>query len=245
MPTSRLRLFLPLLALAVGGCAAIEGEPWELSRKGSYGWINRAGIYEDYGVDTRLRFDTNDGPVDESFHTDLIGRFGLVTGAEYFVADDVSILGGIDYRKFDSEDTEGLDYDSIETLGGFVGMRWILPYRWFEQGRVRPFVQGAFGYWPTTRFEFEFDLDVPGVENPELDFRGDEYVFFAASTGLLYQVNRNLVFELSALYEWPLIATRDEEVELDLGVPSVPVIPLDTELEPEGLIVLFGMTWYF
>jgi hypothetical protein len=242
LPMRRLPL---VIALAVTSCKAIEGETWEVSRKGSKGWMNRAGIYEDYGVDTRIRFDTNNGPVDEKFQTDLIGRLGLVTGAEYFVADDISIVAGVDYRKFDSEDEEGLDYGTIDTLGGFVGMRWILPYRWTSQGRLRPFVQGTFGYWPATRFDFDFELDAPGVDDPELHFRGDEYVSFAASTGLLYQINKSLVLELSALYEWPLFETRDKEVDLDLGLPSVPVIPIDTEIEPEGLIVLFGLTWYF
>lgn len=242
MPKSRLPLYL---ALSVYGCSAIEGEPWDVSKKGSKGWLNRAGIYEDYGVDTRLRFDTNNGPVDESYHTDLVGRLGLVTGLEYFVADDVSVQAGIDYRKFDAEETDGLKYDTIDEVGGFVGMRWLLPYYWADQGRLRPFVQGTLGYWPTTRFDFELDLDAPGTEDPELQFRGDDYVSVAASTGLVYQINRSLVFEVSALYEWPLGSTRDEDVELDLGLPSIPVIPIDTDLEPEGLIVLCGLTWYF
>jgi len=234
------------LVLALSGCkvplrADLGAEPWSMTERGNWGLTGRVGLFSDYEAESGLDFDTNTGPVSESFTSDLVGLFGVAAGAEYFVAKDVALISGLDLRLFEPERTPGLIFEDILSAELFLALRWILPYRWGAEGRWRSFLETKFAVIPTTRFDFELDLGVPGNPNPELQFRGDPYYTLGLSSGVLYQLNDHAVAHLAAVYEWPL--DRSEDV-VTLNIANLSV-PMHNTLAPEGLIVFGGVTFYF
>jgi hypothetical protein len=234
------------LALCVSSCrvplkAALEDEPWAATDAGNWGMSNRMGLFTNHEAVSGLSFESNGGPVNESFTSDLIGLFGFAVGAEYFVAKDVSLVSGIDFRVLEPERTPGLVFDQLLSTEFFLALRWVLPYRWGEEGRWRTFLETKFAVIPTTRFDFELDLGVPGTANPELNFRGDPYTTIGLSSGVLYQLNDRAVAHLAAVYEWPLDHSEDI---VTLNIANF-TIPMRNTIEPEGLIVFGGVTFYF
>ncbi|MCP3916682.1 MAG: hypothetical protein GY711_14095 [bacterium] len=221
--------------------APLTEDAWTVNERGTVGVIGRAGIWADFEAEGSFDFDANFGDDGFDLTADLDGKYGGVIGLEVFVFDDVSLLFGYDRRVFEPEETEGLLFDDITSEEIFLAARWILPWRWLSEGRLRTFVEAKVGYLPSTEFDMEFDVMLPGFENPEFEFDGGDYWNVGLAAGVLYQLRDDLVFQFSLLYEVPLSATEDV-VEVDfLGFP----ISLDSEIEPEGLIVLTGLTWYF
>jgi len=140
------------------------------------------------------------------------------------------------------EDGDGFLFEDVTSDEIFLGTRWLLPWCWGSEDRWRAFVELRFAYVPHTEFEAAIDLSSIGKPNPEYVFDGSDYWNLGLSLGLLRQLRDDLVLRGALLYEWPLHYSQDE-VDLEF-LPGYPLL-LDTEIEPQGLIVLFGLSYCF
>jgi len=237
-----------LLSLAcLGSCkvplhAPLKREPWALSRAGSTGAIARLGLWTDYEVDSTISSANTNPPFEARLNKALMGRFGLALGVEHFLWDDVSVLAGGDLRVFDPQDigNDAVRFERISEIEWFLALRTILPWRWLKEGRLRSFAEVKLAWLPNLAFDSQMFPNTPDI-TVGFDFEGSPIWTAGVSTGLLYQLSDHWVAQLSAVWEVPLGSSQDEtEISLFGGTAD-----FLTEIEPGGLIVLTGLSYYF
>jgi len=235
----------PVLLL-VGSCTPLTTDPWSVTDAGNVGVFGQLGIYEDFKTTSEFTVeDPGAGTVVVEQSYDMIGQFGLIGGVEYFLAKDLSLLGGVDLRGFEPEKIEGFALDDVTTFETFVGLRWIAPPRWLREGRLRSFLEAGLNYVPSTSFSGEVDISTiaPGAQNPTFEFNGDSYWKVGTSAGLLYQFADRWIGQLRFTYEFPLFSTKDQVV---VAIPPTTLTyEMGVKQEPEGLLVQVGLSYYF
>lgn len=235
---------LLLIASLLAGCSAVQPleEPaWEVHRAGSVGLMGRFAVWDDFEAITHMEGETNFGPVEFDVETVLTGTLGLVGGAEVFIADDVSLQVGVDYRRFEPEPMPPFEFSEIDALEYFLATRWTIPYPLFGVERLRSFVELKLALRPKTNFEANFGI-APNTPPLVFSFDGSSSWSVGLGAGLSYQFRDNLIGHFQLLYEWPLTETTDV-VSLDASFFTEPWL-LDTETESGGMIALFGITYF-
>ncbi len=236
-----------LLAIALSGqgCAIVQPlqEPaWSIHTAGSVGLIGHVGVLDDFDATGGMEAATNFGKVEFDVATDLESTLGLVTGAEVFFADDVSLRLGADYRRFRPSRSDPFVFEELDTLEYFVATRWTLPHSVFGQERLRPFIEAKLGLRPETSLGSKVDL-IPGAEPADFRFEGSPSWNVGLAGGVSYQLQDRLVCHLYVLHEWPLTES-DDLVALDV-LPGFDPLLLDSELDAGGMLALFGVTYFF
>lgn len=244
LPSPQMRIPHLLLLLGLPACQLhrpLDVPAWSHARVGQVGWFAVAGLANDHHAETTITFDTNFGEQEIILEPELLGEFGLSLGAEVFVAEDWSLQLGYDLRQFGARDTPGFLFDTVTSESWFFHTRWHVPCPFGEGSRWRPFVQGRLAYLPNTSFESEVDLSSINQPNPEYKFDGSPYWNAGLAVGLEYQLRSDLVFQVGVNHEWALEPTTDR-VHLEF-LPGFEV-DLDTSIEPEGTMLMIGLTWY-
>lgn len=239
---SSVRIQLGLILLAPG-CFLVrplEEPAWAAHRAGSVGLIGRFGVWDDFQATGHMEAETNFGPIEFDVETRLKGTLGLVSGAQVFLADDVSLQVGVDYKRFQPEPMEPFEFSEMGVLDYFLATRWTIPYALFGQERLRPFVEGRLGLRPETAFESRVGL-IPGSPPATFLFEGGPSWGVGLAAGLSYQLRDNLVGHFCLIYEWPLTES-DDWVSLEF-IPGFDPLLLDTELESRGMMALIGVTY--
>ena len=262
-PTRAGALLLVLLASCSAPApvsrAQVE-EPWTSSRAGNFGVTANLGLASGYEVDSTVEVQNPNFPVEETrLSGDLEGVFGAAFGVEYFVADDLSLFAGAELRVFDPElEDDVFEFGRIDQLEYYLGARYLLPFRWLRNERLRPFLATKAAYVPSVDFDLTTSFALPEPLNDiqlASPFRGSAYVSLAAGGGLAYELRRNLVARLGVYYEWALGDTSDvvpTERTSSTGDPAIDEfldgvfqeLQLDVSLEPQGWIAFGGITLY-
>ncbi len=235
----------PFLACLLGSCSIVqplEDRAWAAHSKGEFGIVGRFGVLDDFAATSSMTADTNFGEVQFDVGTDLTGTLGLLLGGELFIADNVSLQLGVDYRRFNPEPVEPFQFDTMSVTEYYFSSRWMLPYPVFGQERLRQFLEVKLGLRPETTFDSTVEL-IPGSAPAVYQFRGSPSWGLGLATGLAYQLQDRLVGYLHVVYEWPLTESEDA-VAMDV-LPGFPPIVLDSELDSRGAMALFGISYYF
>lgn len=245
---------LSLLLSAAAGCKApdLEQAPWTYAQAGgnalgaSTGWAFYEAEAEIKGTGGALVGASSSDTID------LEPRYGGAIKYQHFFTDNFSLGAIAEFRRFDPDEANfGLVPGSTTSIQGdeFTTYHFLIAGRFFfdpmgSEGRWRPFVGLDLGYVP----DVELDADVvlaPGLPPGKLELEGDEFYTLAPVVGVSYLWSDHLSFDFGAFYEFALDST-DDSGSLDVPVPGVGVVPsgFDAELEPEGLIVFAGLTYY-
>lgn len=233
----------PLLLLLIAPSCRLpdlERPAWSHARAGAVAGFVDAGLWNEHTAKSVITFDSNFGAQEQKLDTEIVGRFGTALGGEVFLSDDWSLRLGYEYRMFEPEDTEGFLFDTITTEEIFLAGRWRAP-AFGVQERWRPFLEARLAYMPSMQFDAAVDLSSIDQPNPEYSFDGSPSWNGGLAAGLELQARDDLVFSIQLRHEFPLEATEDR-VNLEF-VPGFEV-DLDTSIEPEGTILLVGLTWF-
>jgi hypothetical protein len=204
--------------------------------------MGRFGVWNDFHATGHMEASTNFGPVEFDVETQLTGTLGLVGGAEWFMADDVSIQMGMDYRRFKPEPMEPFEFSELGVLEYFLATRWTVPRFLFGVERLRPFVEAKLALRPETNFESKVAI-IPNAPPASFLFEGSPSWSVGLGAGLSYQLRDNLVAHFQLLYEWPLTASGDW-VSMDVLPGAFPPLLLDSEMDSAGMMILFGVTYF-
>lgn len=235
----------------------LERPPWHANTEGSQAWNGKMGLFTFYEADSVLTVsapDTGEVLIEAPLKTEMIGRFGLGGGYQYFIRDDLALLVGVEGRftepvVVDPPTTKGGQAlfvpEDVLQFQGSIGGRWWLPTRWADEGRLRPFIGLDFSYIPSTEFDVLARLN-DSIEIP-FEFSGSEYWTANLAFGLSYQWSDEVVVHLTAFYETALSVSRDVTFLAIPGVDPdfVPPFPTETTVEPMGWIGFLSVSWGF
>ena len=231
-------------ACLIAGCSTVQPlqEPaWAAHKEGSVGLLGRFAVWDDFHATAHMEGETNFGPLEFDVETQLTGTLGLVGGAEVFMADDVSLQVGMEYRRFEPEPMDPFEFSELGVFEYFLATRWTVPHSLFGVERLRPYVEAKLAVRPETRFESKMNL-IPGSPPLVFGFDGSPSWSMGLGAGLSYQFRDNLVGHFQLLYEWPLTES-DALVSIDSPFFSEPWV-LDTEMDSGGMMALFGVTYF-
>ena len=242
LASQEMRFALPVLLLAAPACRlpALERPAWDHARPGAVAVFLDGGIWNDHDAASVITFDSNFGAQEVELDTELVGELGVALGAEVHLDRDWSLRLGYEHRRFDPRNTPGFLFETITAEELFLAARWRAPAFGLHD-RWRPFVEARLGYMPSMEFDAAVDLSSIGQPNPTYDFDGSPSWNAGLAAGLELQWRSDLVFSIQVRHELPLDATSDR-VHLEF-LPGFEV-DLDTSVEPEGTIVLVGLSWY-
>ncbi len=237
----------------------LEETRWQLTDRGSTGIAGFSGLFSDYEIDSSIQI------IDPNFPTDPIdlggdgkGILDLGLGLEHYIWDDLSLTVGAELRMLEPALADSdFELDTLQQLEYFTSLRYVLPLRLLESGRLRPYVQAKFAYIP------EVNLDISTVlafsefgqfEDVVLAaaFDGDSYYTIAVGGGLIYQLRDNLVARFGFFYEFAGDISEgivDADPQNSSGNSfidgSLEDLRFSVELEPSGWIAFGGLTWFF
>lgn len=218
----------------------LDQPPWSHQVAGACAWYVSPGLWNHHTAESTITLiGANFGdPV--TIEARLVGELSVALGGEYFLSEDWSVLFGFDHRQMAPTDTPGFIFDTVTSDEWALGARWHMPYPFGPAGRWRPFLQTKLSYVPSTEFSAEVDLDTPPYPNPKYEFNGSSYWNAGLAVGVEYQVGPGLVFQASLMHEIALGTTQDR-VDLEF-LPGFNV-PMKTEIEPEGTMLLVGLSF--
>lgn len=250
------RAALGFLSVLGSSCRAplLSEEPWDEYRAGTTAlWVRPAlhTIYTVGGDFEALGFDPDTGMQDvlqqSSDSGDVKGKFGLSLQAEHLVTDKLSLLVGVDYRKFDIEDLDPIEdpllqirVETIDQLQYYLGARYALnPLE--EHPRWRPYLQANLAYVPAIDLGYVVEFDpILGLSDLTVEGEGESYWLGGLGGGMQYHWRDDWLLEFGVVYEWPL---RDLDADLTFDLASS-TVPFTAVLEPEGLVFYFGVSFY-
>jgi hypothetical protein len=252
MPPTRLRalLALPLIPLGLLGCAGLSApvgtDPWSEIQAGTHALGASTGWAE---YEAKVLLDDQSGNPDlgsGAATADLDPIGGGALKYNYFVEDDFSVGLIVEARSFDPQPTAPLS----ATLDGdeYTSLHYLLTTRWwaepFGPGRRWRWFGGLdLAYTPT------IELDATVIYAPgfieRISLSGDPYVSINPVIGTSYLLARRLSLELGAFYEIPL-GTSDDDVTLNVpnGLGQTEANDLAAQVDPKGLILFLGLTYY-
>jgi hypothetical protein len=239
-----------LLAGLACSCSSLGGrldhEPWSQTGKGTHalgastGWA----IYE---AQITLA-DQSGNPVlgTGTSTTDLPPIAGGAAKYNYFLTDNVSLGFIFEGRSFDPDPTAPLD--STIDADEYTSYHYLLTSRFWSEPlgdsrRWRYFGGLDINYTPGV------DLDATVIYAPgfieRVSLSGDSFITINPVIGGSYLLADHLSMELGAFYEIPL-GTSDDNLTLNIpnGLGSTEPNAIAAEVEPKGLIVFVGLTYY-
>lgn len=238
------------VAALAAGCSAppLREEPWASFRPGTLAVTLRQPLFSIYEIEADFVAETIlDGTRRGSDTEDVEGRYGAALGLEYFVADWLSIGGGIDYRLYEIDDLapEGLppvEIEALSTLQLYLALRGY--FEPFESApRWRPFVGLDLAWLPRVDIEYDVDFSEFDIDLPAQEGEGEDLVMLGLVAGVLYQWSDRLVFQAGAQYEVPLVPL-DADLTFEIDALSFD-FPFFAEFEPRGLIGFVGASYAF
>lgn len=254
MLTSRIASTLGLLLMA--SCSTLEhfSEPlsvpaWSDKAAGtktvgaSSGWAFYGAEIEAVGANGVL---VDEGiPDTGTDSTDLTPRYGGAIKAGYSVTDNLALGLVAEMRNFEADPiaplTATLTAEPFNTYHILLTSRYYLtPYG--DESRWRPFVGLDLGYIPGVDFG-PVNVDYPaetGIPTESVDIEAGSYWSLGAVAGTSFLLRDNLSVDMGAFYEWAITPA-----EKRLGLPNLGGAEADLEVWPEGLLLFFGLTYYF
>ncbi len=251
--TSSAAMSKPLLAVLLcvtGGCAQLNDPAWANMTRGAHqvgvstGWAFYEANVEAKGTSGVLQpggvSDVGDDTVD------LEPQYGGALKYAYMLTDSFSLGGIIEYRSFDPDPVMPLTAE-LETED-FQTWHFILSSRYFfrpflKAPRIRSFVGLDLSWIPEVNFS-DVDVTYPassGIPSEVLsDVTGSDFWTIAPVIGGQYLLSDHLTLDFGAFYEVPLTSSRESLRFENLGGATS-----DVNVEPEGLIVFIGISWYF
>jgi len=234
-------------------------EPWRVTRRGSTGIAGFSGLFSGYEIDSTIQI------VDPNFPTDPIdlggdgkGILDLGLGLEHYIWDDLSLTVGAELRVIEPSLVDSaFDLDTLQQREYFTSLRYVLPVRLLESGRLRPYVQAKFAYIPEINFDISTVLafsEFGQFEDVVLAaaFDGDSYYTLAVGGGLIYQLRDNLVARFGFFYEFAGDLSEgivDADPQNSSGNSfiddSLEELQFGVEIEPSGWIAFGGLTFFF
>lgn len=247
---ARETLALPLTALVLSGCAGLGAplgpDPWSEIQAGTHALGASTG-WAEYEAKVLLADQSGNPDLGSGASTaDLDPIGGGALKYNYFWEDDFSVGLIVEGRSFDPQPTAPLS----ATLDGdeYSSFHYLLTTRWWaepfgESRRWRWFGGLDLAYTP------EIELDATVIYAPgfieRISLSGDAYISINPVIGTSYLLTRRLSLELGAFYEIPL-GTADDEVTLQVpnGLGQTEANELSAQVEPKGLILFLGLTYY-
>ncbi len=251
------RLLLTTSLLLTASCASplkhfsepLSQPAWSDKGKGtqtfgvSTGWAFYGAEAEAEGVSGAL---VDQGVPDTGTDdTDLRPNYGGAVKYGYFVTDNLALGLLAELRNFDADPVSPLS--ATLTTESFTTQHYLLTSRYFlepkgHENRLRPFLGLDLSYVPGVDFG-SVRVDYPastGFPSEFVDIDAGSYWTLGAVGGASYLLRDNLSFDIGAFYEWSITPGEKRLALQNLGGAEV-----DLEVWPEGLLVFFGLTWYF
>lgn len=178
--------------------------------------------------------------------TDNVGltpRYGGALKSQYFVTDNLALGGIVELRSFDPDTASPLSAEL--TANSFETVHWIATSRYFfeplgKEDRWKPFVGVDYAYINEVDFgSVQVDYPAP-FPSEKVNIKAGSYTTIALVGGASYLWNDKTSIDFGGFYEW-----TDKAGEVTLDFPNLGGATADISVEPEGLILFAGVTFYF
>lgn len=233
------------LATSLAACQVppLPGEPWEQVHAGATALNLRLPVASAYEIQGDFVFgNPSIGYAFPSDSGDIEGSFGITGEVEVFTSREFGLALGIDYREYEVQDLNPVPQlpvtvEPVESLQVHVAARYLFPViraapRWRPYGRVR------LAYLPTANLNLE--VEVPGSSALTIGSASGDFFSLGLEAGMLYQWHARSHLELGLAYELPL---NSMSTDLSTEIAGEP-IQFEGELEPQGLVLFLGITWW-
>ncbi len=242
----RLVLSVPLFA-SLAACADLRSAPWSRVGAGSHTLGGSTG-WAFYEADVTLE-DQTGAPVlgSGSDKTDLIPVVGGALKYNYFLSDHFALGLIFELRTFDPDPVAPLespiDADEYTSYHYLLSTRyWSDPFG--EDMRFKWFGGLDLNYTPGVDLDATVTYAPGFVERVALS--GDQFFTLNPVLGVSYLLQDNLSCEFGGFYEFPLDSSDDDLVlNIPNGLGGTAANDVKGSLEPQGLILFAGLTYYF
>ena len=236
-----------LLSFGLASCAELQSRPWSQIGAGTH-TLGASTGWAFYEADVELT-DTTGNPVlgTGSDSTDLDPIGGGALKYNYFVTDNIALGFIFEFRTFDPDPVAPLE--SEIDADEYTSEHYLLSTRYWSD----PFGSDLRWKWFTgldLNYSPGVDLDATVIYAPgfieRVSLSGDEFWTLNPVLGISYLLRDNLSMEAGGFYEFPL-DTTDDTLTLNIpnGLGQTEANIVDGELEPQGLILFVGLTYYF
>jgi len=238
-------LLLASSLLALGACQApaLQHPAWSQIGEGTAS-IGASTGWAFYSADMNAAGQT--GVLTGQTGTDnvtLTPRYGGALKGQYFISDNIALGGIVELRSFDPDPAMPLSAELV--ADPFETVHWIATSRYFfepmgEENRWKPFVGVDYSYIDEVDFgavKVNYPAPFP-AEN--INIKAGSYTTVALVGGASYLWNDTASIDFGGFYEW-----TDKAGQVTLTFPNLGGATADVSVEPEGLILFIGMTFYF
>ena len=245
MTPTKILLAAALLG-SLGACVTpptLEHSPWSQIGEGTT-TVGVSSGWAFYGADIQAA--GTSGVLEGEIGTDNVDLPPVMGGAlkmGHFVADNVALGGIVEYRRFAPDPASPLSATLIPDE--FDTIHWILTSRYFfepfgAEDRFKPFVGVDFSYIDEVDFG-PVEVDYPGsIPSESIDIKAGSYTTWALVAGASYLWNDHMTVDFGGFYE-----VTDKAGGTTLTFPNLGGATADVVVEPEGLILFGGVTFYF
>lgn len=228
-------------------CAELRHAPWSEIGAGTHTVGGSSGWAWDEAEVTLV---DNSGTPDLGTGTDSTDLAPISGGAlkyNYFVTDNFALGLIFEFRTFDPDPVAPLeseiDADEYTSTHYLLSTRyWSDP--WGDDLRWKWFGGLDLNYSPGVSLDATVTYAPGFVERVGLS--GDQFFTLNPTIGLSYLVRDNVSFEFGTFYEFP-IDSSDDTLTLNIpdGFGATNPNEIDGSLEPEGIFIFAGLTYYF
>lgn len=229
----------------LGACQTptLQNAPWSQIGEGtktvgfSSGWAFYEAEMSAAGQTGALAGDTGTDTVT------LTPRYGGALKGQYFLADNFALGAIVELRSFDPDTASPLSADLI--ADPFETIHWLITSRYFFDPmgtdlRWKPFVGLDFSYIDEVDFgNVTVDYPTP-FPTEKVKIKAGSYTTIAPVVGASYLWNDKATLDFGAFYE-----ITEKAAKTTLTFPNLGGATADVLVEPEGLILFAGMTFYF
>lgn len=238
-------LLATALFLGLGSCTAptLQHAPWSQIGKGT-ATLGASTGWAFYSADMTAAGQTGVLAGDEGTdNVKLTPRYGGALKTQYFVTDNISLGAIVELRSFDPDPAMPLSAELV--ADHFETIHWLATSRYFFDPmgtslRWKPFVGLDYSYIDEVDFG-EVQVNYPAPFPAEkVNIKAGSYTTFAPVAGVSYLWNDHATLDFGGFYE-----ITDKAAKTTLTFPNLGNATADVLVEPEGLILFFGMTFYF
>lgn len=231
--------------LGLGSCTSptLQHAPWSEIGAGT-ATVGASTGWAFYSADMAAAGQTGVLAGDEGTdNVDLTPRYGGALKGQYFLTDNFALGGIVELRSFDPDPAMPLSAELI--ADPFETIHWLITSRYFFDPmgtslRWKPFVGLDWSYIDEVDFgsvQVNYPAPFP-AEN--VNIKAGSYTTIAPVVGVSYLWNDNATLDFGGFYE-----ITDKAGEATLTFPNLGGATADVAVEPEGLIMFVGMTFYF
>lgn len=179
--------------------------------------------------------------------TDLVPIGGGAAKYNYFITDNFAIGGIVEFRTFEADPVAPLE--SVIRPDEYTSIHYLFSTRFYSDPlafneRLRVFWGLDIGY--IDGIELDATVEYSPSFQERVTLQGDEYWTAAPVFGASYLLADNFSCEFGGFYEIALDTTDDELVlNIPQGAGGTDANNVSGQVEPEGLILFAGLTYYF